>query len=106
MQSLEFGELAIRALEWSRERTRRHLAGLREPQSICGGNFKAQFKPLYNRLGIQLPGVEANNNREQEKDNSSRARTFMSSLRAEIENTTTQDECECKHRIRYNFDGG
>ena len=27
--------------EWSRERTRRHLAGLRElTQSICGGNFK------------------------------------------------------------------
>ena len=76
MQSLEFGlaELIESFREWSRERTRRHLAGLRELLNQFVGQFQAQFKPLYNRLGIQLPELKQITIESKRKDNSSRAR--------------------------------
>lgn len=53
--------------EWSRERTRRHLAGLRElTQSICGA-ISSTIQTAIQSLGNTAARIEANNDREQEK---------------------------------------
>ena len=83
MQSLEFGLAELsRALESGAESGQEDI--LQDFANLLNqfvGQFQAQFKPLYNRLGIQLPELKQITIESKKKDNSSRARTFMSSLK-------------------------
>lgn len=83
MQSLEFGLAELsRALESGAESGQEDI--LQDFANLLNqfvGQFQAQFKPLYNRLGIQLPELKQITIESKRKDNSSRARTFMSSLK-------------------------
>lgn len=71
--------------EWSRERTRRHLAGLRElTQSICGA-ISSTIQTAIQSLGDTAARIEANNDREQEKRQQQQSQNVYEQPKAEIE---------------------
>lgn len=71
--------------EWSRERTRRHLAGLRElTQSICGA-ISSTIQTAIQSLGNTAARIEANNDREQEKRQQQQSQNVYEQPKAEIE---------------------
>lgn len=71
--------------EWSRERTRRHLTGLRElTQSICGA-ISSTIQTAIQSLGDTAARIEANNDREQEKRQQQQSQNVYEQPKAEIE---------------------
>ncbi|MCA6131403.1 hypothetical protein, partial [Campylobacter concisus] len=71
--------------EWSRERTRRHIAGLRElTQSICGA-ISSTIQTAIQSLGDTATRIEANNDREQEKRQQQQSQNVYEQPKAEIE---------------------
>lgn len=71
--------------EWSRERTRRHLAGLRElTQSICGA-ISSTIQTAIQSLGDTAARIEANNDREQEKRQQQQSQNVYEQPKAEVE---------------------
>ena len=82
MQSLEFG---LAELSRALERTRRHLAGLRElTQSICGA-ISSTIQTAIQSLGNTAARIEANNDREQEKRQQQQSQNVYEQPKAEIE---------------------
>ena len=71
--------------EWSRERTRRHLAGLRElTQSICGA-ISSTIQTAIQSLGDTAARIEANNDREQKKRQQQQSQNVYEQPKTEIE---------------------